>query len=176
MTLIDIVKLALSQMGEDTGVSETDEYGTLLTAYINEAYLEICREKKHKFSTETLAFLEGRADISSLSKDAVSILEIKSDFGAKVYFEIVADKIFLIGSEDSDYTVEYLYLPERLSEDTDEPDIKESECYLLADFATYRGLSLGSPSRQKRAEFFLMRYLSGYSSLGTRRNKIVNKF
>lgn len=176
MTLIDIVKLSLSQMGEDTGTSEIDEYGMLLIAYINEAYMEICREKKQKYFRENLDFSDFRADISSLSEDVFSILDIKSESGAKICFEIIGDKIFLIGNEEGEFIVEYLYLPERLSEDTDEPDLTERECYLLADFATYRGLALGSPSRQKRAEFFLMRYLSGYSSLGQRRNHIVNKY
>jgi len=176
MTLLDIIKLTLSQMGEDSGTSEIEEYGSLLTAYINEAYMEICGEKKQKYHEENITFSDSRADISSLTKEAAVILGVKDENSSPVYFEIVADKIFVVGAESGDYTVEYLYLPERLSEDTDQPDIAERECYLLADFATYRGLSLGNPSRQKRAEFFLMRYLSGYSALGPRKSRIVNKY
>ena len=86
MTLIDIMKLTLSQMGEDPGAGEISEFRTLLTAYINEAYQAICRDKKQKYHEESIAFSDGRAQVDGLSKDAIRILEIKDENGRKFRF------------------------------------------------------------------------------------------
>lgn len=176
MTLIHMIKLALAQMGEDSGANEIDEFRTLLTAYINEAYMEICQEKKQKFRQEGLLFSNGRAAISALARDAVRVLEVKNESECPLCFEVAADQIFIDHQDDVSCVVSYLYLPPLLSSDLDEPDMTERECHLLVDYATYRGLGLGDKDRQKRAEFFLMRYLSGYSALGSRHTRILNKY
>ncbi len=176
MTLIDIMKLTLSQMGEDPGAGEISEFRTLLTAYINEAYQAICRDKKQKYHEELITFSDGRAQVDGLSKDAIRILEIKDENGCKIPFQVAADQIFISPAADGAYIAAYLYLPERLASDKDEPDLPERECYLLADYAAYRGLGLGGKDRQKRGEFFLMRYLSGLNALGSRQSQITNKF
>lgn len=176
MTLLDIKKLALAQMGEDTGEAELGEYGALLCAYINEAYMQVCRHKKQKFAEQALAFAEGRAEVAALTNQATVILSIADENGGKMAFEVLADMIFLPGELTGTYTVQYLYLPGKLSEDTESPDLAEQDCGLLADFATYRALSLGNPTRQKRAEFFLMRYLSGYSDQKAKQTQLTNKY
>ena len=176
MTLLDMKKLVLAQMGEDAGQDEMDEYGELLGAYINEAYMQICRHKKQKFAEQTLSFSEGRTALSNLTWQATVILSVTDDNDANLAFDVLADMIFLSGGASGIYTVQYLYLPERLSLDTDSPDLREQDCMLLCDFATYRALSLGNPTRQKRAEFFLMRYLSGYSDQKAKQMHLVNKY
>jgi len=176
MTLINMIKRVLLQMGEDAGANEVSEYRALITDYINEAYLEICREKKQKYRQETIEFSNGRISMSQLANDVVRIIEILDINDCMVPFEVVADQIFINEIENKVYKVSYLYLPVRIILDGDIPDISESECNLLVDFATYRGLGLGDKDRQKRAEFFLMRYLSGYSALGARHGRMTNKY
>ncbi len=176
MTLLEMKKLALAQMGEDTGEDELAEYGELLSAYLNEAYMQICRHKKHKFAEETLTFEDGRAPLGSLTKQATAIISVADDNGSKLSFDVLADWIFLSGEVSGAYIVQYLYLPEKLADDGDSPDLADSDCMLLTDFATYRALSLGNPTRQKRAEFFLMRYLSGYADQKAKQTHLVNKY
>ncbi|MEX1308687.1 MAG: hypothetical protein AB1Z19_09175, partial [Eubacteriales bacterium] len=138
MTLLDMKKLVLAQMGEDTGQPELDEYGELIGAYINEAYMQVCRHKKQKFAEQTLSFAEGRALLSTLTQQAIVILSVTDENDAKLAFDVLADMIFLPGDISGTYTVQYLYLPERLTQDTDTPDLAEQDCMLLCDFATYR--------------------------------------
>ena len=176
MTLLDLEKLVLAQMGEDAGAEELAEYGDLLCTYINEAYMQVCRHKKQKFTEQSLSFTQGRAQTFELEKEATVILSISDENGTKLAFDVLADTIFLPGKLNGDYTVQYLYLPEKLTEVTDSPDLVEQDCVLLADFATYRALSLGNPTRQKRAEFFLMRYLSGYSDQKAKQTHLTNKY
>ncbi len=176
MTLLDMKKLALAQMGEDTGAEELDEYGELLKAYINEAYMQVCRHKKQKFNEETLEFTDGRAPLSGLAKQATVILSVADENDSKLSFDVLADRVFLSGGVSGTYTVQYLYLPGTLETDSDEPDLPDQDCMLLTDFATYRTLSLGNPTRQKRAEFFLMRYLSGYSDQKAKQTHLTNKY
>ena len=176
MTLINIMKLTLSQMGEDPGAAEISEYRTLLTAYINEAYQSICRDKKQKYTEDVMGFSDGRASLSSFNKEVFRIISIIDENGSKLPFQVAADQVFITPVSDGTCTVAYLYLPERLASDKDEPDLTDSDCYLLADYAAYRGLSLGGKDRQKRGEFFLMRYLSGLNALGNHQTQISNKF
>jgi len=176
MTLIDIKKLALAQMGEEADDAALDEWGVLLNAYINEAYMQICRHKKQKFAEQTLGFNEGRLPISDLEREATVILDVTDSQGAKMAFDVLADIIFLADKRTQDGKVQYLYLPQKLMQDTDAPDLAEQDCALLADFATYRALSLGNPTRQKRADFFLMRYLTGYSDNKAKQTHLVNKY
>jgi len=176
MTLLDMEKLALLQMGEDTDAAALAEYGTVLCAYINEAYMDICRNKKQKYAEEVLSFTDARAALDGLTRDVVTVLNVQSEDSVAMSFEVLADKLFLNGGEDGDYTVCYLYLPTRLADDTDTPDVPEQDCHLMADYATYRALALGNPARQKRAEFFLMRYLSGYAALNVGKTSIINKY
>ena len=176
MTLLDIKKLALAQMGEETDEEALEEFGVLLNAYINEAYMQICRHKKQKFAEQSIGFAEGRLPISTLEEEATVILDVTDGQGAKMPFDVLADIIFLADKRSQNCKVQYLYLPQKLVQDADTPDLAEQDCALLADFATYRALSLGNPTRQKRADFFLMRYLTGYSDNKAKQTHLVNKY
>ena len=176
MTLLEMKKLALAQMGEDTGDAELVEFGSLLNAYINEAYMQVCRHKKQKLAEEMVNFANGKAQLADLEKQATVILSISDEGETKVSFDVQADFIFIPDGAEGDFLVQYLYLPEKLTEDDDKPDLAENDCVLLCDFATYRMLSLGNPTRQKRAEFFLMRYLTGYSDQKAKQTHLVNKY
>ena len=176
MTLLEMKTLALAQMGEDAGEAELAEYGLLLSAYINEAYMQVCRHKKQKLAEDTLTFVNGKAQIADLSKQATVILSLSDESETKAAFDVQADFIFIPNGAAGEFLVQYLYLPEKLTEDDDKPELAENDCVLLCDFATYRLLSLGNPTRQKRAEFFLMRYLTGYSDQKAKQTHLVNKY
>jgi len=175
MTLLEIIETALKQMGEDTDAAAMDEYKGLLTRYVNEAYMEIVRQKLRLIHTETVTFGDFKADAASLSRDLFAVVKIEKEDGANVPFKVSGGVIYALNA-DGELSVSYYYLPEALSEDTDVPETPEMSHMCMADYATFRGLLLGGSGSRDKAEVFIRRYLNGFAGLGTQSFHIRNKY
>lgn len=174
MTLAQIMKLALRQLGEDE--ADIDEYAELFREYANMGYRIAVRDYLKPRETYTLyTDNDGRTSIEGM--DVVRVIELRSAYGNRLQYELEPDGYTLrtpVTRADVTAVCEVMY--PGLQGDMDTPRLPESAHMALVDYICYCHLSNGNMAKQSRAQFYQGRFYSAMREIPTQGGRTVTDY
>lgn len=179
MNALELIKLTLSNMNEDTDDTTVSEYREKALQAINQGYAEVARSRFRPAVTEEVALTNGKFALGLLQQKCMRVDAVASTQGVPLFFTINAESVATVLTDEPSVQVAYRYMPEPLAEDTDIPLFPDDQHACLADYAAYRLLGTGSRARQLRGDFFLTAYLRALGRIqptGCERELIAQKY
>lgn len=179
MNALELVKRTLSNMNEDTDDTTVSEYREKALQAINQGYSEVIRSRYRPAITEKVPLKGGKFSLEALNCKCLRVDAMASMQGVPLFYTINAESVATVLTDETSVQVSYRYIPEPLSQDTDEPQFPQDQHACLADYAAYRLKGTGSRARQLRGDFFLTAYLRVLMRIqpaGCEAEKIVQKY
>ena len=163
MTLAQIYRLALRQLGEDP--ADVSEYSDLFAVYANQGY-KIAVEQYVKPKETMLLRTDDSGDAYIDGMDIVRVISLKDESGQEVYAQMREDGTALhTQRRNADLTAVCVVSYPELEEDTDEPRLPKSAHAALADYICYKYLSTGNMAKQSRAQHFRSEFYTSMQAM-----------
>lgn len=159
MTLANIIRQALIELGRGVDAQSTEAWREKLTLFANDAVQDLCSELKLR-RVDTVEAKDGKFSLSDLSHGCLKIVEVKKN-GSSVTFTQADTSKDVNVSSDGELEVEYRYAPKELRNDVDEPSIPKHLHRLIVAYAVFREHSTADPTMQRRSDTFFQIYEEG---------------
>lgn len=175
MTVLEIIKTTLSNLGEDTDSASVDEFSKDIIMYINDAQ----RVLSLKFPVVTdirLAAKNGFIPFQDFKNQIIKILCICNDEERKMFFEIRTEGVYIKGAKDEEFNISYTTPVKPLSSHSDIPALPCHTHNALADYATYRLLIRGGGESQGKAQAYYANFMAVCNNGNVAFNSIMNKY
>lgn len=166
-------------MNEDTDDTTVGEYREKALQAINQGYAEVIRSRYRPAITEVVPLIGGKFTLGALQHKCIRVDAVASLQGVPLFYTINTESVTTVLTDEPSAQVTYRYMPEPLSQDTDEPQFPEDQHACLADYAAYKLMGTGSRARQLRGDFFLTAYLRSLTRIqpaGCEVEKIIQKY
>ncbi|MDO4567751.1 MAG: hypothetical protein Q4B99_02195 [Clostridia bacterium] len=178
MTLSEIIKSALSQLGMPTDAAAVALHGDRLKGYANDAVQDIAAAVKPS-RCEYAAASEGRIDLSGLERACVKLTSVRQD-GRELEFCAGGDDSVLVAAS-GECELRYVYAPAELKADGDAPELPEHTHWLIPLYVVARERMAADTANQQGAEPYMNVYLLAKRSLRPNRGesdsyRIVNRW
>lgn len=163
MTLAQIYRLALRQLGEDP--ADIAEYTDLFAVYVNQGYqIAVNQYLKPKEVIPMRTDDKGDAYIDGMG--IVRIIALKDENGQEVYTQMSEDGTTLrTDRKKADLTAVCVVSYPEMAADTDEPRLPKSAHAALADYICYKYLSTGNMAKQSRAQHFRSEFYTSMQAM-----------
>lgn len=154
MTALEIIRLTLDNINEDTDEQTVEEYRETILRWVNDAYLDICARRYQPRKVAQVTVADGGAiPASQLPNDLVRICAIRGSNGGPLVYTPKGSLVKVYGYSGV-AELEYVYRPAELVQDADTPILPLTAHTCLADYAAWRLLATGSSARQARGAVF----------------------
>lgn len=172
MTLDEMYQRIAKYVDENIGTSpyaDAEELTDCFKASINSAYQKICKEKWFPETSEDVTLDSNlQFDVTALAETYNGIITIEDSDGYEITWENVRGSTKVecpYESSGDSVTVAYRYIPDKLSELTDEPVFSEAEVdhLLLCYYAAYDYFVI--EEEKERAEDWLSRWSEGFAAI-----------
>lgn len=178
MTLIEIISAALQQLGYTTDAQTQKIWRAKFTQLANEGMVDLS-EAINLRRTDSISVSNGEISIGDLPYECMKVLKISQD-GTEITMSKgkATDKIAVSATGSVD--VEYRYLPNNMSSDTDKPGIPTHLHSLIVTYICACHHMTANVDTQGRYNAVYNKYLSGKTKArkhyGEPENyKIINK-
>lgn len=179
MTLTDIVTGALQQLGRSSDRQTMDTWEKQLTAYANEAVMDIAKTVGlHR--SEPVEVADGEIDLSALERSCIKVISVKQN-GEHVFFRAgsATNKIAVLA--EGPVVVDYRYKPQDLSNSTDKPEVPLHTHSIIVTYVVARERMSQDVSTQGGANPYFEMYHSKLNALRSNsgepdKYKITNKW
>lgn len=189
MTLLEIIQLALSQLGEqpnsDTVADYKQEYN--IVGLVNEGYVDICLAAYRPVTVEEVQLSDDcLLSPATLQQVLLDVRRVTCDGQPVAWCAAPEEALRVSALPGSTVALDYTYLPAPLTADADIPAFPPHYHPALADYAVYRVLLVSASNVGKRQAAMLHydRFLSRVAALrrerqgqeGLRAWKFINKY
>ena len=159
MTLIDIVTSALVQLGRTTDSQQQEQWRDKFAHIVNDGIVDMANALNLR-RTDKVTVEDGEIDINKLPRRCRKIISVKKN-GSTVSFTRGSSTVkYKVGAE-GEVDVEYRFIPQALSSDTDEPELPNALHGLLVTFVCAREFQTGDYNTQRRANMYYAAYAQG---------------
>ena len=165
MTLNDIIVSALIQTGHGHDAQTMDIWRDKLTLFANDAIVDLSNYIKPT-KTERVSINGGEIDCLNLSRECVRVMKVKIN-GSDVPFYESETKIgsVRVDSADGEADITYRFIPKRLSNASDEPELGEAAGQLIVTYVVARERASGDAANQRGGNIYFQLYEAGKSKL-----------
>ncbi len=165
MTLNDIIVSALIQTGHGHDAQTMDIWRDKLTGFANDAIVDLSHCVKPT-KTEKAAVKGGEIDCTKLSRECVRVTAVKIN-GEDVPFYESENKSggVSVAAGDGEADITYRFIPRRLSNASDEPELGEAAGQLIITYVVARERASGDAANQRGGNIYFQLYEAGKSKL-----------
>lgn len=159
MTLAQIIAAALEQLDRSNDAQMQEVWGDKLTRLANDGLIDLAAALRLRRNDEVEVH-DGVIDISTLPYECLKIIGISQDGKRYRFWRDQTTYEFKTDAEGK-VRIEYRYLPDQLSSNTDIPGIPERLHSLLVTYIVAREYTTNDAATQRRAEYFYQLYEQG---------------
>ena len=174
MTLAQIYRLALRQLGEDP--ADVSEFSDLFAVYANQGYKIAVDQYLKPKDTMTLR-TDDKGDAYIDGMDIVRIIALRDGSGREVYAQMSEDGTTLhTGRKNAELTAVCVVTYPEMESELDEPRIPASAHSAIADYICFKYLSTGNMAKQSRAQHFRSEFYTSMQAMRPQASGGVTRF
>jgi len=159
VTLNQIITAALERLGRTTDSQQQDEWSAKFTRMVNDGIYDLATYLKLR-RTDPLPVEAGEIDVDALPYRCLKVLGVEKA-GVTLGFSRGSATAKLKVPAECEVSVEYRYIPNNLSSDTDVPGIPERLHWLLVSYVCAREYQSADENTQRRANLYFQEYQEG---------------
>lgn len=159
MTLANIIRRALIELGRGTDAQSTEAFREKLTLFANDAVQDLCEYLELRRTDEVEA-KDGVFIVSDLPYGCLKVVDVRQN-GNAITFTQGSNSEKIAVTADGNIEVEYRYAPQELKDDIDVPSIPEHLHRLIVSYVVHREHMTADPTMQRRSDAFYRLYEEG---------------
>ena len=159
MTLANIIRRSLIELGRGTDAQSTNAWQEKLTMFANDAVQDLVEYLELR-KTDKVTAQDNVIKLGDLSSECIKVVEVRQ--GDKpIVFETADASDEIRVKAEGEVDVEYRYAPKEMKDDVAKPDIPEYLQRLIVSYVVYREHLTADPTMQRRADAFYRLYEEG---------------
>ena len=159
MTLANIIRRALIELGRSTDAQATEAWREKLTMFANDAVQDLCEYLELR-RVDTVEAKDGKFLLSDLTHGCLKVIDVQQNGGAVSFTQSDASASVDVSS-DGEISVEYRYAPMEMKNDVDTPEVPEYLHRLIVSYVVFREHLTADPTMQRRSDAFYQLYETG---------------